>query len=83
MNELVMKLFNVEIYIKQQGLEAVTDTKALERFCTEAIKEKQKVVEDVKSGNEKAINFLVGQVMRKSKGAASPNEVLEILKKLI
>lgn len=83
MNELGTKLFDVEKYVKDNKLEAVSDKGDLEKFCKEAIKENPKVVEDVKSGNDKAINFLVGQVMRKTRGTASAEEVLKLLKKLI
>ncbi len=83
MNELGQKLFDVEKYVKQHKLEIISDAGSIEKFCKEAVKENSKVVEDIKSGNDKAINFLVGQVMRKSKGTASPDEVLKILKKLI
>ena len=83
MNELGKKLFDVEKYVKDNKLEAVSDKGDLERFCKEAIKENPKVIEDIKAGNDKAINFLVGQVMRKTRGTASPDEVLKSLKKLI
>ncbi|MEK6886244.1 MAG: Asp-tRNA(Asn)/Glu-tRNA(Gln) amidotransferase subunit GatB [Nanoarchaeota archaeon] len=83
MNELGSKLFDVEKYVKDNKLEAVSDKGDLEKFCKEAIKENPNVVQDIKSGNDKAINFLVGQVMRKSRGTASPDEVLKSLKKLV
>ncbi len=83
MNELGEKLFDVEKYVKDNKLEVVKDSGALEDYCKEAIKENAKVVADIKGGNDKAINFLVGQVMRKSRGAASADEVLKLLKKLI
>ena len=47
------------------------------------IKEGAKAVEDYKAGNEKALNFVVGIVMKKTKGKATPKEVNEILKKLV
>jgi aspartyl-tRNA(Asn)/glutamyl-tRNA(Gln) amidotransferase subunit B len=37
-------------------------------------------VEDYQNGKEKAVNYLVGQVMRYTKGRAQPDLVLEILK---
>jgi aspartyl-tRNA(Asn)/glutamyl-tRNA(Gln) amidotransferase subunit B len=83
MNELGEKLFDVEDYVKKNKLEIMKDTGALETYCKEAIKENPKVIEDIKGGNDKAINFLVGQVMRKSRGAASADEVLKLLKKMI
>jgi len=55
----------------------------LEKYSKEAISENPKAVEDYKSGNEKALNFLMGKVMGKSRGKATPGQVNEILKKLI
>ena len=61
----------------------VSDSGEIEKMCKEAIEENPKVVEEVKSGNSGAVNFLVGQVMRKSQGKANPKEVNEIIKKLV
>ena len=60
-----------------------THKSEIEKFCKEAIKEAPQAVEDYKKGNEKALNFVVGIVMKKSKGKATPKEVNEILKSLI
>ena len=81
--ELVEKPFDVKEYVKKQGLEAVSDKGEIEKFCKEAIKEAASAVEDYKKGNEKALHFIVGIVMKKSKGKATPKEVNEILKSLI
>ncbi len=81
--ELVEKPFDVKEYVKKQGLEAVSDEGEIERFCKEAIKEASEAAEDYKKGNEKALHFIVGIVMKKSKGKATPREVNEILKSLI
>ncbi|MBU0614796.1 MAG: Asp-tRNA(Asn)/Glu-tRNA(Gln) amidotransferase subunit GatB [Nanoarchaeota archaeon] len=80
---LVEKTFDVKAYVEKEGLAAVSDKGIIEKFCKEAIKENPKAVDDIKAGNEKSINFLVGQVMRKSKGKAVPDEVQKILKDLI
>ena len=80
---MIEKPFDIDEYVKKEGLEAVSGTGELEKYCKEAISENSKAVEDYKSGNEKALNFVVGAVMRKSKGKASPKEVNEIIKKLI
>src|SRR3989338_2910258 len=80
--ELVEKPFDVMEYVKKQGLEAVSDKGEIEKFCKEAIKEAPKAIEDYKKGNEKALNFVVGIVMKKSKGKATPKEVNGILKSL-
>lgn len=83
LEKLIEKPFSPKEYVKKEGIKVIADTSQLEAFCREAIKENPKAVEDVKAGNEKSIHFLMGQVMRKSKGQASPNEVQELLKKLI
>jgi aspartyl-tRNA(Asn)/glutamyl-tRNA(Gln) amidotransferase subunit B len=83
LEKLIEKPFDVDDYIKKEGLEAVSDVGELEKYCKEAIDENPNAVEDYKKGNEKALNFIVGQVMGKTKGKASPKEVNEIIKKLI
>ena len=83
LEKLIEKPFDVNEYVKKEGLEAVSDVSELEKYCKEAVEENPKAVEDYKKGNEKALNFVVGVVMRKSKGKASPKEVNEIIRKLI
>jgi|TARA_Y100000310_G_scaffold308649_1_gene351986 aspartyl-tRNA(Asn)/glutamyl-tRNA(Gln) amidotransferase subunit B len=83
LEKLIIKPFDVKEYIKKEKLEAVSDSRELEKFCKEAVDEHPSAVEDYKKGEAKALNFIVGQVMRKTKGKASPKEVNEIMKKLI
>jgi aspartyl-tRNA(Asn)/glutamyl-tRNA(Gln) amidotransferase subunit B len=75
--------YNVTDHVQKEGLAAVADTGEIEKFCKEAISEAPQAVVEYKSGKEKSINFIVGLVMRKSKGKAKPDVVLEILKKLL
>ncbi|MCQ2381155.1 MAG: Asp-tRNA(Asn)/Glu-tRNA(Gln) amidotransferase GatCAB subunit B, partial [Acidaminococcaceae bacterium] len=67
--------------VKDLGLEQVSDTGAIEKFVDEAITENPQSVADYKAGKERAIGFLVGQIMKKSKGKANPGMVQELLKK--
>jgi len=83
LEKLIEKPFDVDAYIKKEKLEAVSDTRELEKYCKDAINENPKAALDYKNGNDRALNFVVGQIMRKTKGKASPKEVNEILKKLI
>lgn len=69
--------------VSEKGLKQNSDTSALEAFCLEAMKNNTKAVEQFKAGNEKAINALIGPVMKASKGKANPAMLLEIMKKLI
>ncbi len=83
MEKLIEKPFNVKEYVKREGLEIVKEIGELERYCKEAIKENPAAVNDYKKGLEKALHFIMGKVMQKTKGKASPKEVVEILKKLL
>ncbi|MDD5617989.1 MAG: Asp-tRNA(Asn)/Glu-tRNA(Gln) amidotransferase subunit GatB, partial [Candidatus Omnitrophica bacterium] len=65
--------------IKKSGLIQVSDEKDLEKFVDEVIKGNPKSVQDFLSGKENAVMFLVGQVMKLSKGKANPKIVREII----
>ena len=71
-----------EALAQQGGLMQVTDDSALERWVDEVLAnpKMQKSVEDVKGGKDKAINALLGQVMRLSKGSANPQQVTAMIK---
>lgn len=79
MERLLKEKFDVKEFVNKNNLTAVSEESGLKAFCEEAVKENPKVVEDYKNGKLEALNFLLGQVMRKSKGRASP----EICKKII
>ncbi len=81
--KLIEGNLDVNEYVKKEGLEAVSDVSEIEKFCKEAIAENPRAVEDYKKGEEKALNFIVGAVMKKTRGKATPKEVNEIIKKLI
>ncbi len=67
--------------VQKQGLEQVTDASSIQEFVLKAIAESPKAVGEYKSGKETALNFLVGQVMRFSRGKANPQLAVEALKK--
>lgn len=68
-----------EEIIKEEDLMQITDTSALEMSVEKVIKENPGPVQDYKSGKRQAFGFLVGQVMRESKGKANPKMVNRIL----
>ena len=67
--------------IDRQGLKQVTDSGAIEAMIDAVLAANQKSVDEFRAGKEKAFNALVGQVMKASKGKASPAQVNELLKK--
>ena len=80
---LVESPFDVVKYVEKEGLSAVSDASVLEGYCKEAISENKKAVGDYRAGNEGALNFIVGSVMRKSEGKAVPQEVRGIIERLL
>ena len=66
--------------IDQLGLKQISDTGAIEKIVDEVIANNPKNVEEFKAGKEKALNGLVGQVMKASKGKANPAQVNQLLR---
>ncbi len=66
---------------KRLKLFQVSDEGSIEKVVSEVIKQNPKAAEDVKNGRAKAIGFLVGQVMAKSKGQANPSLAQKLIKK--
>ena len=67
--------------IERDGLKQTTDTGAIEALIDEVLAANAKAVEEYKSGKLNAINSLMGQCMKASKGKANPAMVTEILTK--
>ena len=74
---------NPEEIIEEYGLAQVSDDSELENWANIAIKENPKPAEEYKSGNAASINYLMGQVMKMSKGKANPGAVMKILKQIL
>lgn len=83
LEKLYDEKFDVGEYVEKEGLVQVQDTKVIEEIVEKALKEAPKAVEDYKAGNEKSLHFIVGIVMRETKGTAKPNVVQEILRKKV
>jgi len=66
--------------IEEKNLLQLNDEKHLEEIVDKIMKEHNKSAEDYKNGKENALQFLVGQVMKESKGKANPKVVMEIFK---
>jgi aspartyl-tRNA(Asn)/glutamyl-tRNA(Gln) amidotransferase subunit B len=64
-----------EEIVREKGLVQITDEGALAAVVEEVMAAHPKVVEDYRKGKEKALGFLVGQVMKATKGKASPEVV--------
>jgi aspartyl-tRNA(Asn)/glutamyl-tRNA(Gln) amidotransferase subunit B len=67
--------------IKERGLSQISDTGELEKIVAEVINSNMQPVADYRSGKETALKFLVGQVMKATRGRANPQLVNEVLKR--
>ena len=67
--------------IEEKGLKQVTDTGAIEQIIDEVLAANADQVEEYRGGKEKVLGFLVGQVMKASRGKANPALVNELLLK--
>ncbi|MDP1998561.1 MAG: hypothetical protein Q8K22_03090, partial [Rhodoferax sp.] len=70
----------VDALIEAKGLKQMNDTGALEAIVDEVIAANAKNVAEFKAGNDKALNALVGQIMKASQGKANPQQVNDLLR---
>jgi len=70
----------VDLIIDQLGLKQISDSNEIDGIVEQVLKNNLMMVEEFKSGKEKAFNALIGQVMKASKGKANPAQVSSILK---
>ncbi len=71
--------FDVELYIKKNGLEQVDDSEVIREAVMTVLAENPKTVEQYKSGVTKVMGFFVGQVMKATHGKARPETVNKIV----
>ncbi|MDD2696886.1 MAG: Asp-tRNA(Asn)/Glu-tRNA(Gln) amidotransferase subunit GatB [Candidatus Pacebacteria bacterium] len=69
--------------VKEKKLTQISDSSEIEKVIKEVIENNPKAVEDYKSGKGNAFQFLVGQIMAKTKGKANPQMAGESLKKAL
>jgi aspartyl-tRNA(Asn)/glutamyl-tRNA(Gln) amidotransferase subunit B len=69
--------------VEEQGLVQITDEGAIRAIVEKVVAANPQSVADYKAGKEKAIGFLVGQVMRESKGKANPGLVNQLIVEML
>ena len=70
-----------EELVKSKGLSQISDSSKIEEVVRLVMSREAKTTADYKSGKKSALAFLVGQIMKETKGKANPAVVNEILKK--
>ena len=74
---------DVDAYVKAHGLAQVSDAGLVREAVEQVLAANPKPAEECRNGKEKAFGFLVGQVMRRLKGQASPQVVNEVLREAL
>jgi len=69
--------------VDEKGLKQITDDKAIDKMVEGVLQANLSQVDEYKGGKEKVLGFLVGQVMKASKGKANPGTVNKLLKEKI
>ncbi|MDP7180949.1 MAG: Asp-tRNA(Asn)/Glu-tRNA(Gln) amidotransferase subunit GatB [Candidatus Woesearchaeota archaeon] len=81
--ELAEEPFDVAERVQKEGLTAVSDTGEIGTAVDETLSENPQALQDFKQGEAKAFEFLMGQIMRKTKGKALPDVVRKLLEEKI
>ncbi|CAM3378941.1 Asp-tRNA(Asn)/Glu-tRNA(Gln) amidotransferase subunit GatB [Marinicrinis lubricantis] len=68
------------VIVEEKGLVQISDEGAIQSIVDQVIASNPQSVEDFRNGKEKAIGFLVGQVMKETKGKANPGLVNKLIK---
>lgn len=79
--DLVTSGGNPEVLVEQRGLQAVSDSSVLDAVAQEVLSENPEAVDSYRAGEGKSLNFLMGQVMKKTKGKAEASTVRAFLMK--
>ena len=74
---------NPEDIIKEEGLTQISDEGELEKIVLQVLNNNLQSIEDYKNGKDKALSYLVGQVMKETKGKGNPQIINEIILKNI
>ena len=82
---ILEEMFNTgkdaDAIIAQQGLKQISDTTEIEEIMSQVIETNSKAVVDYQAGKVESLKFLLGQVMRATKGRANPELAAQLLKK--
>lgn len=69
--------------IREKGLSQIDDSSEIKEKAKKIISENRKAIEDFKKGKETALQFLIGQFMKETRGKVNPQKAAEILKDLL
>jgi aspartyl-tRNA(Asn)/glutamyl-tRNA(Gln) amidotransferase subunit B len=70
-----------EAVIGSKGLKPIQDGAALERIVEEVLANNPEAVAKIRAGNKKPVDFLIGQVMKSTRGKADPSALTKLIQK--
>jgi aspartyl-tRNA(Asn)/glutamyl-tRNA(Gln) amidotransferase subunit B len=77
--EIITKGSEPKAWVESKGLVQLSDSKVLQPIIDQVLDDNQKSVDDFKNGKDRAIGFLVGQIMKQTHGKANPKVVNKLL----
>jgi len=69
--------------VEEKGVEQISNSEDLVPICEKILNENEKAIQEIKEGKDRALGFLVGLVMKETKGQANPKMVNDILREKI
>ncbi|MDD4716015.1 MAG: Asp-tRNA(Asn)/Glu-tRNA(Gln) amidotransferase subunit GatB [Oscillospiraceae bacterium] len=70
-----------EEIVREQGLQQISDESLLSRYVDQVMEENPKLVDQYRSGKEKVLQALIGQMMKKTRGQGNPRRISDLLLK--
>ncbi len=81
--DVMEREIDLDSLLKEKGIENVVDNNLVLEIINKVINENEKVVGDYLGGNERSLKFLMGQVMKESKGSVNPKIANDLLIKTL
>ena len=72
-----------EVIVKEKGLVQISDEGEIKKIVEDVVNNNPQSIIDYKAGKDRALGFLVGQVMKQSKGKANPGMVNKLLLEIL
>ena len=79
LNDLMETDSSMKEIISSRGIQTISDTSYLTELVDKVLKENEASVLDYKAGKDRALKYLMGQIMKESKGSANPSLVNQLL----
>ena len=79
LDKVLEKTSTIAEIIEESGIKNITDDSAIRTIIKKVVEENPASVDDYKAGHDRAIKYLMGQVMKESKGSANPKMAMDIL----